>query len=558
MTMMVVKEHQPRTLASIFFVTFVVILCGPLFAQQVSFDRLLRADKEPQNWLSYSGTVFNQRYSQLTQISPANVKNLELQWIWQARSLEKFEATALAVDGVLYTLQGPPVQGSYQVVALDAVTGRPFWTLEYRPGADAGPCCGRVSRGLSILGDTLFMGTIDAHLLAIDAKTGKILWNTEAARAADKFSITHAPLVLKDKIIVGVAGGDRGVRGFIAAYNARDGKEAWRFYTIPGPGEPGNDTWSNDSWKTGGAAVWNSGAYDADANLVYFGTGNPWPDRDGSVRLGDNLYSDSVVALDPDTGKLKWHYQFTPHDQMDYDSTQVPILADVQWQGRPRKVMLWANRNGVAYVLDRVTGEFLLGKPFVKVNWMEGFDKQGRPQRVPGKIPTREGELIMPTVLGATNWAPASFSPKTGLFYVSVWENTGTIAVAGGGRGPQRGVAGTGGTPMGQAMLTPNLKKEDEGYGAVRAFDPHTLEKKWEFKMNDITWAGVLTTASDLLFSGGKEGYFFALDARSGDLLWKIALGGQVNSGPMTYSVNGRQFVTVAAGNSLFAFALRQ
>jgi alcohol dehydrogenase (cytochrome c) len=539
-------------------VSLVVILCGSLFAQQVSFDRLLRADKEPQNWLSYSGTVFNQRYSQLTQISPANVKNLELQWIWQAKSLEKFEATALAVDGVLYTLQGPPVQGSYQVVALDAVTGRPFWTLEYRPGADAGPCCGRVSRGLSILGDTLFMGTIDAHLLAIDAKTGKILWNTEAARAVDKFAITHAPLVLKDKIIVGVAGGDRGVRGFIAAFNAKDGKEAWRFYTIPGPGEPGNETWSSDSWKTGGAAVWNSGAYDAEANLVYFGTGNPWPDRDGSVRLGDNLYSDSVVALDPDTGKLKWHYQFTPHDQMDYDSTQVPILADVQWQGRPRKVMLWANRNGVAYVLDRVTGEFLLGKPFVRVNWMEGFDKQGRPQRVPGKIPTREGELIMPTVLGATNWAPASFSPKTGLFYVSVWENTGTIAVSGGGRGPQRGVPGTGGTPMGQAMLTPNLKKEDEGYGAVRAFDPHTLEKKWEFKMNDITWAGVLTTASDLLFSGGKEGYFFALDARNGDLLWKIALGGQVNSGPMSYSVNGKQFVTIAAGNSLFAFALRQ
>jgi alcohol dehydrogenase (cytochrome c) len=536
----------------------VVLATASLHAQQVSFDRLLHADREPQNWLSYSGTVFNQRHTQLSQITPANVKNLDLQWIWQARSLEKFEATPLAVDGVLYTVQGPPVQGTYQVVALDAVTGRPFWTFEYKPAPEAGPCCGRVSRGLAILGDTLFLGTIDAHLLAIDAKTGQVQWNIEAARAADKYSITHAPLVLKDKIIVGVAGGDRGVRAFIAAYDAKTGKEAWRFYTIPGPGESGNETWSGDSWKTGGAAVWNSGAYDADANLVYFGTGNPWPDRDGSVRLGDNLYSDSVVALDPDTGKLKWHYQFTPHDQMDYDSTQVPILADMQWQGRPRKVMLWANRNGVAYVLDRVTGEFLLGKPFVRVNWMEGFDKNGRPQRVPGKLPTPEGELIMPTVLGATNWAPPAYSPKTGLFYVSVWENTGTIAVSGGGRGRQRGVPGTGGTPMGQAMLTPNLKKEDEGFGAVRAFDPHTLEKKWEFKMNDITWAGVLTTASDLLFSGGKEGYFFALDARTGELLWKIALGGQVNSGPMSYSVNGKQYVTVAAGNSLFAFALRQ
>ena len=243
---------------------------------------------------------------------------------------------------------------------------------------------------------------------------------------------------------------------------------------------------------------------------------------------------------------------------MDYDSTQVPILADLQWQGRPRKVMLWANRNGVAYVLDRLSGEFLLGRPFVRVNWIDGFDKNGRPQRVPGKEPTPQGELIMPTILGATNWAPASFSPRTGLFYVSVWENTGTIAVSGGGRGgPPRLVAGTGGTPMGQSTLTPNTKKEDEGFGAVRAFDPHTLDKKWEFKMNDITWAGVLTTASDLVFSGGKEGYFFALDARSGDLLWKIALGGQVNSGPMTYAVNGRQYITVTAGNSLFAFALR-
>jgi alcohol dehydrogenase (cytochrome c) len=530
-----------------------------VIAQDVTFDRIMHPEKEPQNWLSYSGTVFNQRYSALTQITPANVKNLELQWIWQARSLEKFEATALAVDGVLYTVQGPPAQGTYQVVALDGVTGRPFWTTEYRPGADAGPCCGRVSRGLAILGDTLYLGTIDAHLLAIDTKTGRVLWNVEAAKAIDKFSITHAPLVLKDKIIVGVAGGDRGIRAFIAAYDAKTGKEMWRFHTIPGPGEPGNDTWSGDSWKTGGAAVWNSGAYDAEANLVYFGTGNPWPDRDGSVRLGDNLYSDSVVALDPDTGKLKWHYQFTPHDMMDYDSTQVPILADLQWQGRARKVMLWANRNGVAYVLDRVSGEFLLGRPFVRVNWIDGFDKSGRPQRVPGKLPTPEGELIMPTVLGATNWAPASFSPRTGLFYVSVWENTGTIATSGGGRGgPQRTVAGTGGTPMGQATLTPNTKKEDEGYGAVRAFDPHTLDKRWEFKMNDITWAGVLTTASDLVFSGGKEGYFFALDARSGDLLWKVALGGQVNSGAMTYSVNGKQYITVTAGNALFAFALRQ
>jgi alcohol dehydrogenase (cytochrome c) len=530
-------------------------------AQQVTFDRLLHPENEPQNWLSYSNTLFNQRHSLLTQITPANVRNLELQWIWQAKSLEKFEATALAVDGVVYTVQGPPVQGTYQVVALDGVTGRPFWTLEYKPVLEARPCCGRVSRGLAILGDTLYMGTIDAHLVAIDARTGRIVWDVEAAKLGEqpteKYAITHAPTVVKDKIIVGLAGGDFGVRGYIAAFDAKSGKEVWRFYTIPGPGEKGNDTWSGDSWKTGGAGVWNSGAYDPEANLVYFGTGNPAPDWDGRSRLGDNLYSDSVVALDADTGRLKWHYQFTPHDEVDYDSTQVPVLADMEWQGRPRKVMLWANRNGLSYVLDRVTGEFLLGKPYVRVNWMEGFDKNGRPQRVPGKIPTSDGELIMPTVLGATNWAPPAFSPRTGLFYVSAWENTGTIAVAGQFPRPN-GVAGTGGTPMGQTTLTPNLKKDEDGFGVVRAIDPKTLEKKWEFKMNDITWGGVLTTASDLVFSGGKEGYFFALDARTGALLWKAALGGQINSGPMSYSVNGRQYLTVAAGNALFAFALRQ
>jgi alcohol dehydrogenase (cytochrome c) len=520
-----------------------------LDGQQVTFERLLRADREPQNWLTYSGTPFNQRFSALTQIAPGNVKNLELQWVWQARSLEKFEATALVVDGVLYTVQAPN-----DVVALDAATGRVFWTFPYQPAPQAGPCCGRVNRGVAILGDTLFMGTIDAHVLAIDAKTGTLVWDTEAAKASDKYSITHAPLVVKDKVILGMAGGDRGVRGFVAAFDARNGKEVWRFYTIPGPGEPGHESWSGESWKTGGAGVWNSGAYDPETNLVYFGTGNPAPDWDGRQRVGDNLYSDSVVALDADTGRLKWHYQFTPHDEMDYDSTQVPILADMNWQGRPRKVMLWANRNGLAYVLDRVTGEFLLGKPFVRVNWMEGFDKNGRPQRVPGKIPTPEGELIMPTVLGATNWAPPAYSPRTGLFYVSLWENTGSIAVEG-DRPRATGIPG--GTPMGQVNLSPNLKKDDEGYGAVRAYDPRTLEKKWEFKMNDITWGGVLTTASDLVFSGGKEGYFFALDARNGDLLWKVALGGQVNSGPMTYSVNGRQYITVAAGSSLFAFALK-
>src|SRR6188474_3346747 len=530
----------------------IVLLAAASLQAQVTFDRILGAEREPQNWLSYSGTLFNQRFSPLTQITTANAKNLQLQWVWQARSLEKFEATALVVEGVLYTVQAPN-----DVIALDAVTGRVFWTYSHQPAPDARTCCGRVNRGLAILGDTLYMGTIDAHLLAIDAKSGTLIWDTTVASASQRYSITHSPLVVKDTIIVGTAGGDMGIRGLVAAFNAKTGKEVWRFHTIPAAGEPGNESWSGESWKTGGAGVWNAGAYDPETNLTFWGTGNPAPDWDGRHRLGDNLYSDSVVALDADTGTLKWHYQFTPHDELDYDSTQVPVLADLPWQGKPRKVMLWANRNGLMYVLDRITGEFLLGKPYVEVNWMDGFDAKGRPHRVPGVVPSKEGELIMPTVLGATNWAPASYSPRTGLFYVSAWENTGTMAVE--GQFPRGvGVPGTGGTPMGQATLTPNTKKEEDGFGVIRALDPKTLDRTWEYKMSDITWGGVLTTASDLLFSGGKEGYFFALDARTGQLLWKSSLGGQINSGPMSYAVNGKQYVTVAAGNALFAFALRQ
>jgi alcohol dehydrogenase (cytochrome c) len=298
--------------------------------------------------------------------------------------------------------------------------------------------------------------------------------------------------------------------------------------------------------------VWNTGAYDADLNVTYWGIGNPAPDTNGDVRLGDNLYSDCVVALDADTGRLKWYYQFTPHDVMDYDSTQVPVLADIQWEGRQRKVMMWANRNGLWYVLDRTNGQFLRGAPFVKVTWMNGFDEKGRPMRVNTPNPSGDGILVMPTVLGGTNWYPPSYSPSTGLFYIPSWENTGTIVVPG-----ARGRA-TGNTPMAAVNLQPNFKVEEEGYGAVKAFDPKTGEKRWEFKMNDITWAGVLTTATDLLFSGGREGYFYALNARTGELLWKMATGGQVNSGPMSYSINGRQYISVAAGNSLFAFALRQ
>jgi alcohol dehydrogenase (cytochrome c) len=373
----------------ILFISLAGSLWLRVLAGQVSFDRILAAGKEPQNWLTYSGSTLSQRYSLLNQITPENVKRLEQRWVFQARSLEKFEATPLVVDGVMYT-----VQAQNDVIALDAVTGRIFWTFSY-PHHKAHPCCGRVNRGLAILGNTLFMGTLDAHLVAIDARSGHLKWDIPVARARSGYVLVHAPLVVKDKVIVGTAGGEFGIRGFIAAYDAETGEECWRFYTIPGPGEPGHETWAGDSWKTGGGSIWVTGSYDPELNLTYWGIGNPSPDWNGDARAGDNLYTESVVALDADTGRLKWHYQFVPHDEFDYDSVQVPVLADIAWPengGKSpgvRKVMLWANRNGLFYVLDRATGQFLLGKPFVEVNWTTGFDAKGRPIWAPGKKPTR-------------------------------------------------------------------------------------------------------------------------------------------------------------------------
>ena len=533
-----------------------LMLALPCVHAQVGFDRILNAAKEPQNWLTYSGNLMGQRYSPLTQITPANVKNLELQWVFQSRSLEKFEATALVVDGVLYTVQAPN-----DIVAMDAATGRIFWIYSYVPSAEARPCCGRVNRGLAIQGDTLFMGTIDAHLIAVDAKSGKAIWNTAVAKPGAGYALTHAPLVVKDKVIMGVAGGEYGIQGFIAAYDVKTGKEAWRFNTVPGPGEPGHETWGGDSWKTGGGSIWVTGSYDPDLNLTYWGVGNPGPDWNGDSRPGSNLYTDSVVALDPDTGKLKWYFQFSPHDEFDYDAVQIPVLGEMDWLGEKKKVMFWANRNGFMYVLDRTNGKFLRGKPFAKVTWATGLDDNGKPMRTPGSFSTVEGVQIYPGNQGATNWYSPSFSPHTGLFYIPTWENYSSVF----SKAESEYVEGrnyVGGSPRsiipGTRSAQVLYRKEDEGYGAIRAIDPKTGDKKWDFKMTDVTDSGVLSTASDLVFAGGREGYFFALDAKTGTMLWKAALGGQISAGPMTYSVNGRQFIAINSGSALFTFALKQ
>ena len=543
----------------------------------VAPDRLLNAPKEPQNWLLYGGDYSSNRYSGLTQITPANVKNLNMTWTYQSPTSGSWQATPLVADGIMYLTQRPN-----DVVALDAVTGRVFWMYRYNNASEIGVCCGANNRGLAILGDTLFMGTLDAHLVAIDTKSGMPIWKTKVADSKLGYSLTVAPLAIKDRVIVGLGGGEFGIRGAIAAFDAKTGKELWRFHTIPGPGEPGHETWEpcppnpatycdSEAWTHGGASVWVTGSYDPALNLTYWGLGNAGPDYNGDQRPGDNLYTCSVVALDLDTGKLKWHYQFTPHDVYDYDSVQVPVLADITFQGAPLKAMLWANRNGNFYVLNRETGKFMLGKPFVKVNWMSGFDPNGKPIQTvqPNGMPT------YPAVQGGSNWYSPSYSPRTKLMYVSTWQDQamlyGGIAIKyepgrGFGGGNRRPFVPTPGAPsrgIPDAPNVPDLRRgpinnwtDAAGHGAVLAIDPNTGEPKWRFEMFDVTDTGIVTTAADLLFTGGREGYFQALDARTGTLLWRASLGAQMINNPITYAVNGKQYVAAMAGLTLFTFAL--
>jgi alcohol dehydrogenase (cytochrome c) len=547
------------------FALFGVLALVPLalLAQQgqpVTYARILKASAEPQNWLTYSGGYSSHRYSTLNQITIDNAKNLEQKWTFQNESLQTFEPTPIVVDGIMYFSQN-----INDVVAADAKTGRVFWIFRHPLPPDIKPCCGSVNRGVAILGDTLFHGTLDGWLFGLDTRSGKPIWRTHVTpNYAEGYSLTLSPLVVKDMVIIGVAGGEYGIRGFIAAYEPKTGKEIWRFNTIPQPGEKGIEGWPKDSWKTGGGPVWLTGSYDPELNLTYWGIGNPGPDWNPKVREGDNLYSSSVVALDADTGKLRWHYQFTPNDAYDYDSVQIPVLVDMPWQGTPRKLMMWANRNGNFYVLDRTDGRFLLGKPFVKVNWMNGFTPSGRPIQTPQP----EGSPTFPGNQGATNWYSPSYSPRTGLFYIPVWDNYGTVyrqtavqyrpgQVFGGGiPGPYGPVPGAPAVPTLRRGAINNWTSA-VGFGSVFAIDPRTGDRKWRYDMADVTDSGILTTASDVLFTGGREGYFQALDARNGNLLWRMNLGGQVTAGPMTYSVDGKQYVAVCAGHNLVAFALR-
>ena len=526
---------------------------------QVPYDRIVNATEEPENWLTYNGDYMSQRYSRLDQITPDNVTSLELKWILQNQVFGAWQSNPIIVDGVMYVTERPN-----SVMAVDASTGRVFWKFRHTPSENARVCCGANNRGVAVLDDRVFMGTLDARLIALDRINGQPLWNAEVADVNLAYSVTMAPLVVKDKIIIGVGGGEYGIRGYVAAFDAETGEQAWKTYTIPGPGEPGHDSWEGDDWEHGGASVWITGSFDPELNLTYWGVGNPGPDWNAGQRPGDNLFSDSVIALDADTGELEWYFQFTPNDGYDYDSVQVPVLADMVWRGEPKKVMMWANRNGYFYVLDRVTGLFLEGKPFVTVNWSSGLDENGRP--IP--TPQPEGMPTYPGNQGGTNWYPPSYSPRTGLFYFSAWENYATIyraeeseyvpgqAFLGGGfsvlaPSPDAPTIGIGRTnPI-------NNWTDEVGYASLKAMDPQTGEAVWSYNQYDVSDSGMLTTATDLLFTGGREGYFHAIDARSGDLIWNVNLGGQIVMAPVTYMVDGIQYVSVISGNGLSTFALR-
>ena len=539
-----------------------LLLCGiflalPLQAQEdpfqtvitpafspVTWERLVNAQSEPENWMMYSGTLDSQRYSRLDQINTGNVTELEMKWSYQIPVIDRAETVPTVVDGIMFITEAPS-----NLTAVDARTGRVYWRYDHELPEDLRICCGRNNRGVAILGETLFMSTLDAHLVAIDARTGNVLWDVEVADYEAGYSKTAAPLIVKDKVVTGIAGGEFGIRGFIDAYDPVTGELEWRTYAIPGPGEPGNDSWSGDSWKTGGAATWITGSYDPDLNLIYWGTGNPGPDWNGDVRLGDNLYSDSALALNGDTGEIAWHFQFTPHDVHDYDSIQVPILADIEYQGSTRKVMMWANRNAFFYTIDRETGEFLEGEAYATQTWAQGLDPNGRPIPTPGMAPTYEGILVSPPIVGATNWYSPAYSQQTKLFYVTSFDGEqeffkrdedyeeGERFTGGGGRYNQ---------PM------------DAFHSSIRAINPATAQIEWEFPIMPRSSAGITTTAGGIVFTGSADGYFFALDAASGEELWHISLGARVHAAPMTYAIDGQQFVTIASGNVVYTFGLKE
>ena len=499
------------------------------------------------SWPTYHAIVSGNRFSLLTQINSSNIEHLAPKWMFSIPAAPRaLQVTPVVADGVMY------VTSVNEAYALNARSGQEIWHYQRTrtPGL-AGDAATGINRGVAVVGDRVFMVTDNAHLIALHRLTGQLLWDVEMADSRQNYGATSAPLVVNDLVISGVSGGDEGIRGFVDAYKASTGEHAWRFWTVPEAGEPGSETWSGRAIEHGCAATWLTGTFDPEAKLLYWPTGNPCPDYNGDERKGDNLYSSSILALDPDTGKLKWHYQFTPHDLHDWDATETPLLADTQFRGQQRKLMLQGNRNGFFYVLDRLTGKILLAVPFVKnLTWASGIGPDGRPKLLPGNDPTVEGQRVCPAVAGAANWPSTAFDPVTGLFYMFAEESC-TVYM----KNDQRWEAGKsfygGGT-----RRTPG---DRAGQKFLKALDIQTGKIVWEIpdEGGGILGSGVMATAGGLVFYGSSQGAFVAADAKTGKLLWHFNTGQPWKAGPMTYVVDGNQYVGVAAGSTILAFSLR-
>ncbi|MEZ5396105.1 MAG: PQQ-binding-like beta-propeller repeat protein [Bryobacterales bacterium] len=519
-------------------------LRGRTLPGDLTADELLKP--APSDWPTYNGVMSGNRHSLLEQITPANVSSLRPAWEFPLRDAPRdLEMTPVVHDGVMY------VTTANTVVALDAEHGRQIWSWQIpRTKGVLGDAGTGANRGVALMGDKVFYVTDHAHVVALDRLTGHLLWDTEMADFHDHYGGTIAPLAIKDMVIAGVGGGDEGIRGFLAAYDQNTGEERWRFWTIPLPGEPLSETWKGSVLPHGCAGTWLTGTFDPDLDTLYWPTGNPCPDMNGDEREGDNLYSDSMLALDPNTGKLKWHYQYTPHDEFDWDANQTPVLVDADWRGRVRKLLLHANRNGFFYVLDRTNGEVLLAKPFIeKLDWATGIDANGRPVLAPDKRPTFAGNVVCPGIAGATNWPSQAYNPGTGLFYVNSVEYCNLFTKN--EEKWERGKGFGGGAAKRAAGDTPERH--------LRAIDIQTGAIKWDVYHGDHgwrTWGGVLSTTTGLIFFGEDSGAFSAVRADTGEPVWSYQLNAAWRASPMTYAVGGKQYVGVAASKSVVVFAL--
>ena len=521
------------------FFCLLVLLALPVNAE-VTYQDLLKPAGA--NWLTYSGDFTSRRFSLLNQIHTGNVDSLVSKWVYSVKDAQYIETTPLVVNGVMY------ITNSNEVFALDAQTGRTLWHFKYTKSKAEG-----ANRGVAVLGERVFFVSSNVHLIALHAKTGALLWDTPYGdlEKYPQMSASLAPLAINGKVIVGVSGGEWGIRGYVAAMDAVSGKELWRFYTIPGPGEPGFESWGGHPIEISGGPTWMSGSFDAEQNLVIWTVGNPGPDFNGEMRPGDNLYTDSVVALDAETGKLKWYYQFTPHDTHDWDAQEFPVLIDTVFQGQPRKLLVQANRNGFFYVLDRTNGKMLLAKPFVKkLNWAKGIRPDGRPEVVPDMDPTPDGKKVCPGVKGATNWFSPSYNPDLGLLFVMAIEQCDIYYSS--ARAYVKGEAYDG--------TAADSIPSEPGQFFLRAIDVQTGEIRWEVPMTikDTmeSWPGTLATAGGLVFYADNEGYLCAVDARTGRQLWHFNMGQRVVASPMTYSVDGKQYIAIATATQIFSFGL--